>query len=200
MGRALASHFGDQYLHLKRLLDLVEFTRRTGRLPEAISLVHLSLDFFTAVFGPRLRPGNLQVFTVTRDPYARFGSLFHYMRRHRYIPKRTSSEHVLKALQARPVQPDSVCRKISLQFAAPQIKYFGDWKKESIERIPLEGLATGAVKLPFDQGIAFPRLNQNPELSPLQLSAAETRVVEDIYREDFDEFNYPILNVGDARS
>ncbi len=197
---ALASHFGERYLHLKRLPDLVEFTRRTGRLPEAITLVHLTLDFFTAVFGARLSPDNLKVFTTTRDPYARFGSLFHYMKRHRFIPKRISPEHLLKALQARPVQPDSFSRNVSLQFAAPQSSYFGEWRKELIDEIPLEDLATGARKLPFDHGAAFSHLNQSPESSAGKMSAAETRFIEDIYREDFAAFNYPFMNFREARS
>lgn len=193
VGRLLASEFGDDYLHLKGLPDLVNFTKAKGRLPEAISLVHLSLDFFTTIFGDGVKASNLTVFTITRDPYQRFISLFHYMQKHRYIPKRISPEQLLRALQAKPIQPDTRARKISLQFAAPQTSYFGGFT--NILKFPIDDLTGLAEKLPFAQGKKFPTLNKSQELRPHELAAPEARLVEKIYAQDFVEFGYEMLNI-----
>lgn len=191
VGSLLATEFGEDYLHLKRLSDLVNFTRTTGRLPKAISLVHLSLDFFTTIFGDGVRSSNFNVFTTTRDPYARFVSQFHHLKRSRFIPRRISPEQFLRALQARPIQPDIRSRLISLQLAAPQTSYFGDFT--NIRKIPIEDLSGLAQVLPFAKGKALPELNRRPELHPHELSNTEARRVEEIYAEDFAEFGYPIV-------
>lgn len=187
----LANEYGEEYLHLKRLADLANFTRNTGRLPKALSLVHLSTDFFTSVFGGRIRASNFTVFTTTRDPFTRFVSQFNYLKRHRLVPKRISPEQFLRALRARPIKPDTRSRLISLQLAAPQTDYLDN--RLNICKIPIEDLSGLDRVLPFIKGKTLPRLNRSPEIQAYQLSMSEATLVKEIYAKDFAELRYPLV-------
>lgn len=187
----LAGEYGEEYLHLKRLPDLVNFVRNAGRLPAALSLVHLSLDFFSSVFGNQIRANHFTVFTTTRDPFARFVSQFHHLKRDRRIPRRTTPEQFLRALRARPIKPDTRSRLISLQLAAPQTDYYSPRMK--ISKIPIEDLSGLNRVLPFVEGKSLPELNRSPERRPYELSTREAGLVREIYAQDFAELRYPSL-------
>jgi hypothetical protein len=184
IGNNLQRLCGDRYAVVGSHKDILRWLEEGRTPPNSVRLNHVSPEIL-------LRSGMFEkhnladgrVFTVVRDPFARFFSSFHYARRRGHIAPKTTEFQLLRKLEVFAARREPKASKsVGIAFFRPQVEFFCGLDPSEISIFRFDEVVAGRTALPFMVGNP---VNATPyPQSPRVLSDREREVFETIYHAD----------------
>ena len=147
-------------------------------------------------FVSRRFDGSAFKFAFCRNPYDRAVSLFSYLQTGPHVSVNDSFLDFCRRLKHPGCEPIGLYNSRGLSQCNPQVRWIERIKIDFIGRFEL--LEEGALRLQDNLGLKssrLPHLNKSQSLQveyKAQFCEESKHIVEDVYREDFEHFGYPI--------
>lgn len=180
----LKNRYGDKHLSVKDLHQFKSYQFTSDNLPDSITLKHIPLDSLNEIFGRGFDINSKQVFTIIRDPYHRFVSIYNYLTQKGQIPRNMNPDEVLKHLIKNFMSPSLLTKGIPLAFAAPQSYFFGDVPLDCVNIYPLSYVGEFGL-----QEIKGSLKHENKARESKFVHSIKTReLIQEFYAKDYLKF------------
>jgi hypothetical protein len=190
IGANLHRRFGDRYAVVGSHKDILTWLEEGRNPPKSVRLNHVPPELLlrSGMF-ERHNLADGRVFTVVRDPLARFFSGFHYARSRGHIPPKTTEFQLLRKLEVCVArrQPEA-SKSVGIAFFRPQVEFFSGLDRFEISIFRFDDVVAGRTRLPFTTGASINATLYPPY--PRALSDREREVFETIYHADLALWSY----------